>query len=90
MPKARTTINISIPLALSRFVQKRMKKKGFENTSEYFRHLVREDQRRAKDEGLEALLLEGLTSGEPQEVTDEWWEDLHREVAAATRKRKSA
>jgi antitoxin ParD1/3/4 len=90
MPKPRDTINISLPASLSRFVRRRMTQKGFENTSEFFRQLLREEQRRAEDEKLEALIVEGLMSGEPEEVTDEWWEKLRRDVAAGARRRKSA
>jgi antitoxin ParD1/3/4 len=90
MPKPRDTINISLPASLSKFVRRRMTQKGFENTSEFFRQLLREEQRRAEDEQLEALLLKGITSGEPIEVNDEWWAERHRRLAARTKKRKSA
>ena len=44
----------------------------FRSTSEYFRYLVREDQKRRTNERLETLLLEGLVSGEPVDVTDKY------------------
>jgi antitoxin ParD1/3/4 len=90
MAKTRTTINISLPAALGRFVRQRMAGKGFENTSEYFRQLIREDQRRAEDERLESLLLEGLASGKPEPATDQWWEERFRRLASGARRRKSA
>jgi antitoxin ParD1/3/4 len=90
MAKSRGTVNISLPASLSKFVRRRMAQKGFENTSEFFRQLIREEQRRAEDEKLEPLIMQGLMSGEPVEVTDEWWDKLRRDVAAGARRRKSA
>jgi antitoxin ParD1/3/4 len=84
-----TTINISMPGTLEKFVRDRIAKKGYGNTSEYFRQLVREDQKRAEDEILEALLLDGLNSGPPEEMTDQWWADRKRELAARLKKRKT-
>lgn len=47
---------------------------GFSTASEYTRALIREDQKRRAEEKLEALLIEGLNSGEPVETTPEYWE----------------
>jgi antitoxin ParD1/3/4 len=38
------------------------------------RALIRDDQKRCAEEKLEALLLEGLNSGDPLEITPEYWE----------------
>jgi len=42
--------------------------------SEYIRALIRDDQKRRAEEKLEALLLEGLSSCAPIEITPEYWE----------------
>jgi len=44
----------------------------FSSTSEYFRDLVRGDQKRHAQERLETLLIEGLESGEPIDVTEDY------------------
>ncbi|MCT7976357.1 hypothetical protein [Laspinema olomoucense] len=36
--------------------------------------MIREDQKQAARSQVEAKLIEGLESGQPIEVTDEWWE----------------
>lgn len=36
--------------------------------------MAHEEQKRPAEEKLEALLLEGLNSGEPIEITPEYWE----------------
>ena len=40
------------------------------------------DQARAAERRLEELLLEGLGSGEPIEVTPEFWEQKRRDLVA--------
>jgi len=43
--------------------------------------LVREDRKRRAQEKLEALLLEGLNSGEPVEVNEGFWKEMRQELA---------
>ena len=77
-----STVTISMPESLRKFVDVQMKRQGFGNVSEYFRALVREQQTKEADSQLEELLLEGLESGENIEVTPEFWQDLKAEAAA--------
>ena len=81
-----STVTISLPESLRKFVDVQMKRQGFDNVSEYFRALVREQQAREADSQLEALLLEGLESGEDIEVTPEFWKDLKAEAAVLLKK----
>jgi antitoxin ParD1/3/4 len=66
------TMNISLPDPLRAFVEDRVSEGGYSTASEYFRELVRADQQHRAEERLEQLLLEGLNSGEPIEVTPEY------------------
>lgn len=59
-----TSLNISLPQTLKDYVEDRTKNGGFSTPSEFVRNLVRDDQKRHAEEKLEALLLEGLRSGE--------------------------
>lgn len=68
-----TTLNISLPEAMQAFVEEQAAKGGF-STSEYILHLISQDQKQVAQTQMEAKLLEGLNSGEPIEVTDEWWQ----------------
>lgn len=53
------------------------------------KELIREDLRRAEQEKLEALLIQGLESGEPVEVSSpEFWESK-RQALLARHSRKS-
>ena len=74
-------MNVSMPDELREFVDSRTKLGGFSTPTEYVRHLIREDRKRETERRLEALLLEGLDSGEPVEATAEWWEAKRRELA---------
>jgi antitoxin ParD1/3/4 len=74
------TMNISLPDPLREFVEERVTEGGYSTASEYFRDLIREDQKRRAREKLEALLLEGLDSGPPTEVTSEWWEQFSADL----------
>jgi antitoxin ParD1/3/4 len=69
-----TSLNISLPQTLKDFVEEQVEVSGFSTPSEYVRSLIREDQKRRAEERLEALLIEGLNSGAPIEITPEYWE----------------
>jgi antitoxin ParD1/3/4 len=77
-----TSLNISLPKAMKEYVEARVEEGGFSTPSEYMRALVREDQKRYAQEKLEALLVEGLESGPPVEVTPEWWAALRQRLKA--------
>lgn len=87
---ANITFSIVMPEQMRFFVEERLGSGSFGNVSEHFRHLVREDQRRAAQERLEALLLEGERSGEPTAVTDEWWAKMKTDLLARARQAKRA
>ena len=75
-----TTLNISLPGPMRAFIDEQTKSGGYSTASEYVRALVREDQKRRAEERLEALLLEGLDSGEAEKLTAEEWEAVRRQV----------
>ena len=80
------TINISLPEPLKAFVEARVAEGSYSSASEYIRELVRADQKRKAEERLEALLLEGLNSGEPVEVTEAFWNEKRRQLLERHRK----
>jgi antitoxin ParD1/3/4 len=75
-----TTVTISLPESLKAFIDRQLATKGYGNVSEYFRSLLRDAQREEEDARLEALLLEGLASGEDIPLTREFWKDLKAEA----------
>lgn len=75
-----TSMNISLPETLRKFVEEQVSKGGYGTASEYLRELIREAKKRKAEERLEELLLEGLDSGEPIEVTGKYWEKKKAEL----------
>ena len=84
-----TSLNISLPQSLKDYVEERVKESGYSTPSEYVRNLVREDQKRRAEEKLEALLLEGINSGKPIEITSEYWEEKRRRFMERHGKKKT-
>lgn len=74
------TMNIALPEPMKHFVQERVSEGGYSSASEYIRELIRADQKRKVEERIDALLLEGLDSGEPIPVTKEYWEEKKRKL----------
>ena len=83
-----TSLNVSLPLDLKDYVEKQTET-GYSTPSEYVRELIRDDQKRRAKERLDALLLEGLDSGEPLPATPEFWDELKREALTKLGKKKS-
>ena len=84
-----TTLNISLPDSMRTFVDEQVKQKGYSTASEYIRHLIRQDQERSEQKRLETLLMEGLDSGEPIEISEKWWENKREELIQRLRPHKS-
>jgi antitoxin ParD1/3/4 len=68
------SLNISLPQSLKDYVEDQVSSGGYSTPSEYLRELLRQDQKQRAEQKLEALLLEGLNSGDPIEITPEYWE----------------
>jgi len=75
-----TSLNISLPQSLKDYVEDQVQTGGYSTPSEYVRELLRQDQDRRAGDKLEALLLEGLHSGDPIEITPEYWETKRKQL----------
>lgn len=76
------TMNIDVPEAMKAFVQERVAEGGYSSVSDYVCDLIRADQERRHEERVDAMLLEGLHSGAPLEVTQDFLEEKQRKLAA--------
>jgi antitoxin ParD1/3/4 len=74
------TMNIALPESMKHFVQERVTKGGYSSVSEYVRELIRADQKRKVEERIDTLLLEGVESGQPIPVTEEYWDEKKRKL----------
>jgi antitoxin ParD1/3/4 len=84
-----TSMNVSLPEALKEYVEAQTKN-GYATPSEYVRELIREDQKRRAKAKLDALLLEGLNSGDPIPADAKFWADLRKEAWSKLESRKKA
>ena len=85
-----TTMNISMPVATRKWIEKRMKAEGCANASEYIRRLVQSDL--LATQHLRRLIEEGEKSGPAKPMTEKDWKQLEEDAlrAARSRRRKSA
>ena len=63
------TINISIPDSMKTDVEEIIATEGYGSTSEFFRDLIRRYLSQRDEKNLEALLLEGISSGKATSLT---------------------
>jgi antitoxin ParD1/3/4 len=83
-----TTLTISLPESLKEFIDQEVQTKGYGNVSEYVRGLLRDAQTKEADARLEALLIEGLTTGEDIPLSPEFWSELKQDAAKILARRK--
>ena len=82
-----TSMNVSLPEELKEYAEAQTRN-GYSTPSEYVRELIRADQRRRAGEKLNALLLEGLQSGDSLPVDSRFWNDLKQEALTKLAARK--
>lgn len=73
-------LNISLPESLRNFIETRVQEDNYSTPSEYVRALIQEDQKRRETQKLEAMVLDSLESGDPIEVTPEYWENKRQNL----------
>ena len=74
------SLNISLPQSLKDYVEDRVETGGYSTPSEYVRELLRQDHNRRAAQELEALLLDGLKSGDPIQISPEYWETKRKQL----------
>lgn len=74
------TMTISLPDKMRAFVESEVTSGEYGSASELFRELLRERQKQKNREHLEALLLDGLDSGDPIRITDEYIKERRRKL----------
>jgi len=82
-----TILNVSLPESMQGFVNEQVAKGGYSSASEYIQYLIIQELERLAKVRVEILLLEGLDSGKPIEITDEWWEEKRTELVEKFSKR---
>jgi antitoxin ParD1/3/4 len=85
---AMTTLNISLPKSMKGFVESQIKARGYATASEYVRDLIRDAQKQAARQRLEQLILEGINSGDPIPVNEEFWRVRREKLARSVQRKK--
>lgn len=73
---ATATLNISLPDTMKAEIEEVVATEGYGNTSEFFRDLARNYLKERRERKLEALILEGLNSGDATALTKDDFERL--------------
>ena len=69
-----------MPKPMGRWIKSRIARGGYGNASEYFRDLVRKDQRILTQGEVESQLLAALRDGQDTPLTSEDWTRTRRQV----------
>jgi len=75
-----TQFNISLPPAVEEYLHQQISQGDYKNLEDYIYHLIVEDQKRNTQEKLETMLVDGLDSGAPIPITEEWWQQKRAEL----------
>ncbi len=70
------TLTISLPESIKEFIDAQVAEGAYESAEEFISALVREEQKRKARAKVDALLIEGLNSGEATPMTPQDWEEL--------------
>ena len=81
------SLHVSLSDEMRAFVDQQVGGGAYHNHSEYVRDLIRHDQKLKARERVDALLLEGLESGEPVSITPEDWVEIREQVRARAARR---
>jgi len=87
----RTTLNISLPKNLRKWVDDQVADGGYGSASEFFRDLVRRERDRKSHqlEEIETKLLEGLQSGPATPMTKRDWHSLQDKIKKKSARRRA-
>ena len=82
------SLNISLPESMRSFIEDQTRRGGYGTASEYLRTLIRDAQKRQAEDRLENMLLEGLDSGKPIDITQKYGKGKKPRRARAPRRTK--
>ncbi len=74
------TFNITLPEDVADIAKEKAAAGGFANTADYLQAMVTNTLDQQSRERLEDLLIEGLESSPPIEVTDEYWQQKKQDL----------
>lgn len=76
-----TSLHISLPESMRKWVDRQVKDGGYGTASEFVREVLRDAQKTRARRELEQKLIEGLESGPQITVDDKYWKGLRQRVS---------
>ena len=73
---------ISLPQGMANFIQTRLKSGLYGNDSEYFRELVRADQKQQEKETFQAMIERSMASGPSSHTLEEVFQEARKRAKA--------
>ena len=73
-------IELELPEDMYRFLISEVKRGQSHDINAHIRDLIQQDMAKRAEERLDELILEGVNSGEPIPVTEEFWRELWQET----------
>jgi antitoxin ParD1/3/4 len=83
----RTTMNLSLPVDLKRWVDDQVKSGGYGTASEYLRDMLRRARERQTRRRIDATLVEAVESGADTVMDDADWTSIMKSARAEAAKR---
>lgn len=81
----RTTMNISLPASLKRWIEKQVSARGYGTASEYVRDVLRREQ--DSQARIDTHLIEAIKSGDSTPMTRKDWRRIRSEGLKLARRR---
>ncbi|MFN0012756.1 MAG: type II toxin-antitoxin system ParD family antitoxin [Phycisphaerales bacterium] len=85
----RTTMNISLPPALKKWIDRRVDEDGFGTSSEFVRHILRETWEREGAADLDRRLAHAEREGPLSEVNAAFWSRVRRSATGKAARRSA-
>jgi antitoxin ParD1/3/4 len=82
------TLTISLSESQKAFIEAQVIAGGFASASEFIGRLIHQAEMKKEREHIDALLLEGLNSGESTPMTAQDWDDIRQEILEGLAKAK--
>ena len=83
-----TSINISLPAPMKKWVEEQAVKKGYGTTDAFFLEMLRREKELEARERVDDLLTEALSNGKPTPLTREDWEDIRKKGRELAKERQ--
>ena len=84
----RSTMNLSLPPELKKWVDAQAKQGGFGTASEFLRDMLRRAKQREARRQIDVMLVEAVESGATTVMGDADWASIHKAAKSAANARR--